>query len=372
MTAFLTFYLNKPIAEIMRDTITLMVGEMIVLFLWYQSAFSNSLHYDNQKHQIRFFGVFFVCCLLVFGMPFLPVGGWPFLAIMVLLSMFSNSFIGLTAGSTLLLLAVSLTQDTSIYHFFLYFMEGMVGIALFRKLDLDFRVGEPLFLSALSSFVLQTAYLVIFENQPLHLEILILPMLNVFINLVFLFLVLKYFSHLAMYHIQDKYEEINDPEFPVLAELKETDKKQYFEAVHRAYLADRISKRLHINDKAVKSCSYYYKVAGRDSQGEGMLPLQEKYQFPQEVKELMEECIRGIYGSKESCVVLTSNEVINRVYCAQKEYAGGEIPYQKIISGIFDDMLEGDLLAGCDISVKELRIMEKVYIEEKLYYDFLR
>lgn len=351
----------------------MMIGGMIFLFLWYQSAFSHSLQYDNQKHQIRFFGVFFVCYLLALGMLFLPVGSWPFLAIMVLLSMFSNSFIGLTAGSTLLLLAVSLSQNTTIYHFFLYYMEGMAGIALFRKLDLDFRVGEPLFLSALTAFVLQTAHLVIFENQPLNLEILILPLMNVFINLVFLFLILKFFSRLAMYHIQDKYEEINDPEFPVLAELKVKDKKQYFEAIHRAYLADRVSKRLHINDKAVKSCSYYYKMASvASTDDQSCLPLQEQYHFPQEAKALMEECIRGEYGSKEACVVLTSNEVIKRVYRIQKENTEGQIPYEKIISGIFDDMMEKDILANCDISIKELRIMEKVYIEEKLYYDFLR
>ena len=273
------------------------------------------------------------------------------------------------------MITVSLSPDTTMYNFFFYFMIGLVGISLFRNLDVDFRVGEPLFLSALSSLCLQTAYLVIFENQPLHIEILILPILNLFINLMLLFLILKYFSHLAMYHIQDKYEEINDPEFPLLAKLKEKDKEQYFEAVHRAYLGDRISKRLHINDKAVKGCSYYYKLAQStrsQQEDEGFLPLQESYGFPEELKVLMEECIQGVYGSKESCVVLTSDQVISRIRKAQKEKPNEEIPYREMITEIFDELIMGDSLILCDISIKELRIMEKVYIEEKLYYDFLR
>lgn len=375
ITAFLTFYLNRPTAEIMRNTIALIMGGMVVLFLWYQSVFGHTLQYDNEKHQIRFFGIFFVCYLLAGIMIFLPVGSWAFLSVMVLLSMFSNSFIGLASGSTLLMITVSLSPDTTMYNFFFYFMIGLVGISLFRNLDVDFRVGEPLFLSALSSLCLQTAYLVIFENQPLHIEILILPILNLFINLMLLFLILKYFSHLAMYHIQDKYEEINDPEFPLLAKLKEKDKEQYFEAVHRAYLGDRISKRLHINDKAVKGCSYYYKLAQStrsQQEDEGFLPLQESYGFPEELKVLMEECIQGVYGSKESCVVLTSDQVISRIRKAQKEKPNEEIPYREMITEIFDELIMGDSLILCDISIKELRIMEKVYIEEKLYYDFLR
>lgn len=373
LTALITFYLDRPIAEVIRNTVALFIGEMLIFFLWYQNSICHSLQYDNEQHQIRFFGVFFVCFFFSMGMLFLPTGSWGFLPIMVLLSMFSNSFIGLAAGSILEMIVVSLTPDATIYVFFLYFMLGLVGIALFSKLDVEFRIGEPLFLTALCSLVLQTAYMVIFENQPLHMEILLLPVLNLFINLVLLLLILKYFSRLAMYHIQDKYEEINDPEFPVLVELKQKDRDSYFEAIHRAYLGDRISKRLHINDKAVRGCSYYYKLA-RDvsDEKEDFVPLQDFYEFPEELKALMKECVEGRYGSKESCVVLTSEKVIGQIRQAQKDYVEKEVPYNEIIVEIFDEMMEGDCLLGCDISIKELRIMEKVFMEEKLYYDFLR
>lgn len=373
LTGFITFSMHRSAAEVIRDIVVLLVGGMIILFLWYQSALNHTLEYDNERHQIRFFVIFFVCYLLSVGMIFLPIGSWCFMAIMVLLSMFSNFVVGLSAGCVLLVTTAGFSPNINIYVFFLYFMLGLIGISLFQKLDEDFRIGEPLFLSALCSLVLQTAYLVIFENQPLNIELLLIPLLNLFINLVLLFLILKYFSRLAMYHIQDKYAQINDPEFPVLAQLKLEDKEHYFEAVHRAYLGDRISKRLHMNDKAVKGCSYYYKLArDRKSEDADMASLQDRFDFPLELKELMQECMEGHFGSRESCVVLTSDRVITRIRQAQQETDHKEIPYDKIIAEIFDEMLEGECLLNCDISIKELRIMEKVFIEERLYYDFLR
>ena len=71
-------------------------------------------------------------------------------------------------------------------------------------------------------------------------------------------------------------------------------------------------------------------------------------------------------------MVLTSEKVISRIRRAQKENDDQTVPYKTIITEIFDEMMEGDSLLNCDISIKELRIMEKVFIEEKLYYDFLR
>ena len=39
---------------------------------------------------------------------------------------------------------------------------------------------------------------------------------------------------------------------------------------------------------------------------------------------------------------------------------------------IFDKLIQTDILSNCDISIRELKVMKKTYIEENLYYDFLR
>ena len=57
---------------------------------------------------------------------------------------------------------------------------------------------------------------------------------------------------------------------------------------------------------------------------------------------------------------------------AGKDFKGKKIPYNSIIDIIFDKFYNSDILNNCEISIRELKIMKNTYIEENLYYDFLR
>ena len=374
IVAFLSYILNCSVAEIIRNTITFLWGCFVIVFLWYQSSIQNNLEYDNKYHPIRFLVVFIICFFVSMGMVFAPTSTWVFLSIMVVLSMFSNPIIGLTSGNLLLLITASLSSSSTMYVFFLYFMIGLLGISFFRNLDLDFQVAGPMVLSGIASFILQAAYIVIFENQPISFVSLFMPLLNLFINMVLLVLILKYFSGLSMYILQDKYSDINDQEFPLMVELKSQDKDTYFEAIHTAYLAERIALKLNMNDKAVKGCCYYSKIAEKliTNEDGSTTSIMDYYDFPQDMKDLIEECNKGIYGSKESCVVLTSNKVIKSILLASKDFKDKKIPYNSIIDLIFDKFYNSDILNNCEISIRELKIMKNTFIEENLYYDFLR
>lgn len=368
-----TYFLNKPVSEMIRNIISFLWGCFITIFLWYQSKVQQNLEYDNASHPLRFLVVFILCFGVSLGMVFAPVSSWMFLAIMVVLAMFSNTVIGLTGGSVLLLLTTTLSDSGNMYIFFLYFMVGLIGVSLFRNLGLDFQVTGPLVLSGISSFVLQTAYIVIFENQPFIFESILMPLLNLFINMVLLFLILKYFSGSSMYLLQDKYSDINDQEFPVMSDLKKHNKELYLEAIHTAYFGERIARKLEINHKAVKGCCYYYKIAdAKVITGNNSVLISEYYEFPQDLTDLIEECNRENYSSKESCVVLTSNKLVRCIMENLDKYPKGKLPYEKLISGIFLDMMQSTMLDDCDISMKELNLMKKTFVEEHLYYDFLR
>ena len=293
---------------------------------------------------------------------------------MVVLSMFSNTTIGLTAGSVLLLYTTGLATNGTMYIFFLYFMISLIGVSLFHNLGLDFQIAGPLVISGVASVIMQTAFIVIFENQPFGMNVMFMPLLNLFINMVLLFIILIYFSRLSMYLLQDKYSDINDQEFPLMAELKKNHKDKYYEAIHTAYLGERIARKLNMNDKAVKGCCYYYKIGDetRETEDGSIVPISEYYDFPDELTALIEECRQEKYGSKEACVVLTSNKVIRSILISQTTMQNKQITYTNIIEAIFQKMIHTDLLENCDISIHELNIMKKTFIEENLYYDFLR
>ena len=158
-----------------------------------------------------------------------------------------------------------------------------------------------------------------------------------------------------------------------MVQLKQENLNTYFESIHTAYLGERIARKLNMNDKAVKGCCYYYKIANRMvAQEDGtQVTLSEYYDFPKDLKNLIEECQNGIYGSKEACVVLTSNKVIRSILISQKEFKDSNISYEAIIEKIFENFSKSNILHNCDISVHELIVMKNTYIEENLYYDFL-
>lgn len=374
VTGALTYILNRPVTEIIRNSMIIFWGSLIVIFLWYQSKLQNNLEYDNSQHPLRFLIVYIICYVVSMGMIFAPESSWVFLSIMVVLGLFSNTIIGLTSGSILLLITTSLSANGTMYIFFLYFMTGLIGVCLFRNLGLDFRIVGPLVISGISSVIMQMAFLVIFENQPFGIGLMFMPLLNLFINMVLLFIILTYFSKLSMYLLQDKYSDINDQEFPLMADLKKNHKDKYYEAIHTAYLGERIARKLNMNVQAVKGCCYYYKIADETKELEDgtIIPITQYYDFPEELTRLIEECMDEKYGSKESCVVLTSNKIIRSILVSQDKLKDKHISYNDIIEAIFQKMIFSNLLDNCDISIRELRIMKNTFIEEKLYYDFLR
>ena len=160
----LTYILNRPVSEIIRNSIIISWGSLVVIFLWYQNKLHNNLEYDNNQHPLRFLIVYLICFSVSVGMIFAPSSSWVFLSIMVVLAMFSNTLIGLTGGAVLLLITTSLSTNGTMYIFFLYFMIGLIGVSLFHNLGEDFQIAGPLVISGMASVVMQTAFIVIFSG----------------------------------------------------------------------------------------------------------------------------------------------------------------------------------------------------------------
>ena len=65
--------------------------------------------------------------------------------------------------------------------------------------------------------------------------------------------------------------DINDPECPLLVELKNVSKPEYYHTIHTAYLCSRIALQLKLDDAVVKACAYYHKIGllkGENNSGE--------------------------------------------------------------------------------------------------------
>ena len=170
--------------------------------------------------------------------------------------------------------------------------------------------------------------------------------------------------------------DINDPECPLLVELKEFSKDEYYHAIHTAYLCDRIAKRLHLNDEAAKAAGYYHKIGLLKGQNswENVQTVMEEFQFPEAVPAILKEYLdkNERIISKETVVLLFSDTVISSIHYLFSKDASAQLDYEKLIQAVFKKKEESGLIKYSNISMGELEEMKKILTEEKLYYDFLR
>lgn len=363
-----------------------------MIFAMEQSRRQHEYLFDNEENLWRFTVIYIIFLAASLLFPLLPAGGWPYLAVFIGLMLFGNQIIGICGGTALLLMTVVLTGMNTPGEFLLYFVSGMAGILVFSCLNESFQVGPPLLISLLVQAVCLCIREVLMVNETFRWQMLLIPGINVLICLILLLIILKFFSFSIIYRNRDLYMDINDPECPLLVELKNFSKEEYYHAIHTAYLCDRIAKRLSIDADAAKAGGYYHKIGilrGNDSNSnstgnsisnstgncwENTEQILEEYHFPEKVRGILKEylCKEERIVSKETVVLLISDTVI-----ASIEYLFSKDPqvkpnYEKLVNAVYKKKVESGLLNSSRITMGELEEIKNILLEEKLYYDFLR
>ena len=101
--AFLgTVFYRGNTENILRNVIMTMTGCGIVILSYRFCETTQLFVYENEGKYGRFTILFLLCLVAGIFYPFLPVTGWPFLVIFVLLSIFSNTITGVIVGGLLI------------------------------------------------------------------------------------------------------------------------------------------------------------------------------------------------------------------------------------------------------------------------------
>lgn len=362
--------------EIICNTLMVMLGTGMVIFALLFSEVNDLYFYANQGKYGKFI-LFYIASLAVsLAFPLLPVSGWPFLVVFVILSLFSNNIAGLTAGSVCLMLPIMLGSAGSSREFMLYFFSGLVGILVFSRLDEDFKVGLPVLILLICLTVCLSANIVLFEQEKLSISQFTFVAINLMVNFILLLITLKIFNGSVIHQYRDRYMDLNDPEFPLLVQLKEYDKAEYYRAIHTAYLGDRIAKRLGVNDVVVKACGYYHRIGilKGENTWENVKEICEEYRIPEDTRKVLKEYLNksGKVVAKETTVLMFTDCVVTTILDEFRKNPKAELDYKKIIDNVFNQKLETGALAESDISIAQIREMRKIFKAEQLYYDFLR
>lgn len=358
-----------------RDVIMTLAGTGIVIFSFTLSEVNGLFIYHNEYRYGRFAVMYIISLIVSVLLPYLPVTGWPFMVIFVLLGVFSNSMTGLAAGSVCLLMAVNYSGgDYAV--FILYFISGLVGILVFSTLDDDFHVGLPIVISMMVLLLCLTANVILFAKERLSVAQFMIPAVNLMTCCILLLICLKVFSSTVIYRYREKYMEINDPECPLLVQLKDMSKEEYYHAVHTAYLGDKIARRLELDDVAVKACGYYHRIGKLKGENnwENVSAICAEYGFPPPARKILKEYVDADEKmvSRETCVVLFADSIVSSILYLFDKNPQAELDYEQLIDTVFRKKLESKELWGNKISLAQIHEMRKIFVEEKLYYDFLR
>ena len=374
-----SYFMGKSYEAILRNTIVslLISGCDIFMLADAYSRGKEGFAYDNYFWRNRF--VIAYLCALAMSAIFVLVPNqlWPYMSVFVILALFSNYEIGLVSGIGFLMISIMLEENGSFGEMFMYVIAGAVALAMFRDLKENTAIGIPTAISLMAQAVLLVAFNVLFQNRTLSINILILPIINLMLNLIILLIFLNMFGVYIIRKSNDMYMEINDAEFPLLVELKNKSKDEYFRAIHTAYLAERVALGLNLNARAVKTCSYYHRI--------GILEDKKKWDdvehfytgnnFPLEAIEYLHEYIEPTKGkakSKEALAVSLSETLVASIMYLLKKNPDTKIDYDQLIDNVFQKKEDEGEFRKYDITFYELDQMKKLYKKEKLYYDFLR
>ena len=354
-------------SDMLSDIVLAVLGIAVLGFALRKEVFEGTLSYDNSEHPVRFWLCFGLGILVSFVCIFLPDEAWPFLPVYVLLGLFGSLGLGVLGATTLLMISV-VQSGAGTEVFAMYLISGIFGVTLFRHLKNGFRAGLPFMLSLACLLVCETAGTVLVANARPGIESFVLPVANIFVSGVMLLGILKLFSEKVLYQFRENYLDLNDTENEILAALKQEDRRTYMRSVHTAYFCERIAMKLGFNVDALKCAAYYHGM------GERLTELMASHAFPPDVISILEEYQdrQKPVQHKETAVLMVSEDVINAVLALLDKAEGKSVDYDKVIDELFGRYQESGTFIQCDISVRELNTMYKIFKEEKLYYDFLR
>ena len=374
-----SFFGGKSYEVILRNIIVSLIITGTVVFMLKDACTRGNagFSYDNCDHKMRFILFYTGMIALSCAFSLVPFQLWPYMALFVILSLLSNVEIGIVSGIGFVMISILLEDNGSYSEFFMFVIAGVLATVLFRELKEDTSVGYKVAISLMMQAVLLLAFDVLFQNRTLSVKLLIIPFINLMLNLIILMSFLNMFGLYVIRKSNDNYMEINDTEFPLLAELREKNKDEYFRAIHTGYLAERIALGLGFNDRAVKNCSYYHRIGALEGKN-NWVDVEQIYldnNFPKEAVALLKEYIdnpKGAVRSRECLAVAISETVVASIMYIVKKDKDAKIDYDQMIDKIFDKKEADGELKSYNITYREYDQMRKILKKEKLYYDFLR
>ena len=125
-----------------------------------------------------------------------------------------------------------------------------------------------------------------------------------------------------------------------------------------------------------KALGYYQRMEVFLPKDSELTPAQfaKEHHFPPQLTDALEEMRQKqlILRRKETAVAYFADTVVSSIRYIFQRDKDAVLDYHQVIPMIFKRKLDGGILLESELTMGELEIMKKLFIEENLYYDFLR
>ena len=325
-----------------------------------------------------FWIVFIIGMILAVLCIFIPSSAWPFTGFFVVLGAFSNPFLGLLGGCTLVSVAVVVTGSKAGI-LILYLICGSLGVAVFFPLKGELKIWRPLLITLLGLITCEMTGIILSSSNRISAEQFLLPGLNLIITGIILFAGLRIYALKVKYNLRDRYQILNDTEYYLLAQTREEDRLTYKHLIHTSYFTERIAGRLGLNVEALKCAGYYYRFCPLDPEERNEFFESEK--FPEPVTEILTEYTDFIarrtknkLNTRECAVLLFSHTIVLAVIALYDKNPDTDICIQidKIVDAAFSRYEKAGVFSSSNLTYNDVTTMINIFKEDKLYYELLR
>ena len=364
-----------PETVAIRMTGLVVTGLLVTVFSFNAGSAYESLFGNNADNPGRFYIAFMAVSVLGILQPAMPASAWPMVSCFVLLTVLSNIPAGITASCVCLIMSAASGGAAGLSYVFVYIFAGITAAVLISHIDESFRTTLPILITLIILF-LGLAVVTFTTNSVFSVEMLIYPTVNITITLILMLFILKLYSAKVIFKQKDDYLELNDPECMLLTKLKNISPADYKKTVHVVYFCDRVSSALGLNTDVVKCAGLYHRIGviGGAYNWENTRIVCEESNIPQTVVDILKELEDPNTPMRrtETAVLYMCECMVSSVQYLFGKNKDIKLDYAELTEAIFKQRFEAGLFKDNDISIGQYEKMKKVFIEEKLYYDFLR
>ncbi|MCR5595997.1 MAG: hypothetical protein K6G12_09110 [Lachnospiraceae bacterium] len=375
VAAGIYFLYSVSVIRALETLVIVVLGQIIVIFTYESGIIYDTLLTGHIYPKGRFYIVYVILMAGSLVIAQMPVTAWPFVVVFVLLTILSNIPCGVVSGCMCLFVASS-AMDVGVYPFiYVYMLSGIAAAVLVAYIDERFKIGLPL---SIVVIILLTGLCitVITSAQVISIELFLYPAINIAITVILLIFILKAYSAKVIFKEKDEYIELNDPECMVLTELKNIAPDDYHKTVHVVYFCDRVSAALDMDAPKIKCAGLYHRVGmiGGAYNWENTRAVCEEQNLPEDVMTILREFEDPSVQIKqpETAVLYMCECVVSSIQYLFAKNKEVKLDYPSLIEAIFKQRIESGLFNDCDMSIRQFELMKKVFVGEKLYYDFLR